>query len=724
MRFSAIHKLTSYLMVLSAVAALLLSPEISGLTATLTLLAIGVSWFVEPARFRLERYTAAWNVATTGVFLYLIADVFRGGSVITSGASFLLFVLVNKLFNRRTSKDYQQAYVVAFLILVVATTLNTNITYAICFALFILFTTWTLTLLHLRREMEENYLLKHSDDAQSEKVEVERILNSRRIVGGAFLAGTSLVSLGIVVCAALIFTLFPRIGFGLFLGHKRGGLAMVGFSERVELGHHGVVRDNPQVVMRVVFPDGKPRRALRWRGSAFDHYEGGVWSHGPLRTGRTRPVAPTEGLYIVNHAPGLPVGGFNAAFVRQHLVRQEIYLEPLDSTVIFAADRPVAVEVPRPVVGGRPFFVPRRGQLGEIRAAKMRTAGVRYWAYSHVSPVAPALLRKSPPIRDRRLSRFLQLPSRLPARIGELARRIAGDRPTVYDKVVAIERYLRTKYRYSLRLVHNRRLDPVDEFLFVTRRGHCEYYASAMTLMLRELGIHARNVNGFAGGEWNGVGGYLAVRQGDAHAWVEVLFAGVGWVAFDPTPAGGRPAQGAAGGILTKLGQLWDSVRLRWFRYVVEYDLGKQVSLVQGVRSLFRRAPGASGDSWLSRHWRTTLAAGLGLLALAWVVTWSRRRRARAPDGAPRPISQAAGLYQRLLKALARGGYVKGPGVTPREFAGELAAAGFGGSVLVERFTRCYYEVRYGGQELTPERGQELAEILREVRQAAGGGKR
>ena len=109
-----------------------------------------------------------------------------------------------------------------------------------------MFATWTLTLFHLRREMEENYLLKHSDGAQSERVEVERILNSRRIVGGAFLAGTSVVSLGIFVCATITFFLIPRFGFGFFAQRASGAAPItVGFSDRVDLGEYGLHQRQP-----------------------------------------------------------------------------------------------------------------------------------------------------------------------------------------------------------------------------------------------------------------------------------------------------------------------------------------------------------------------------------------------------------------------------------------------------------------------------------------------
>src|SRR5258706_154177 len=163
-------------------------------------------------------------------FAFLGADAL-GGEALSAGLRFLCFLLLNKLCIRRASRDYLQAYVVSFLMLVAGAALSSDLSYAGCFLAYVVFATWTLTLFHLRREMEENYLLKHSDGAQSERVEVERILNSRRIVGGAFLGATSVVSLGIFVVATMVFFLIPRFGFGFFVAHGRRGSTVVGFSD-------------------------------------------------------------------------------------------------------------------------------------------------------------------------------------------------------------------------------------------------------------------------------------------------------------------------------------------------------------------------------------------------------------------------------------------------------------------------------------------------------------
>src|SRR5262249_3815969 len=174
----------------------------------------------------------------------------------------------------------------------------------------------------------------------------------------------------------------------------------------------------------------------------------------------------------------------------------------------------------------------------------------------------------------------------------------------------------------------NRR-EPLDYFLFDRREGHCEYFSSAMAVMLRAVGIPSRNVNGFLGGEWNEYGKYVAVRSGDAHSWVEAYFEGVGWVTFDPTPAAQATARGA--GIPDRPRRRIGNLRLSWFRWVIEYDLGRQIGLFRSVGDALGLGKGGffrSGrfSRWVGAH-KVELA--LGMFALAGVVGAWRYLRAR-----------------------------------------------------------------------------------------------
>ena len=162
-------------------------------------------------------------------------------------------------------------------------------------------------------------------------------------------------------------------------------------------------------------------------------------------------------------------------------------------------------------------------------------------------------------------------------------------------------------------------------------------------------------------------------------------------------------------------------MRLRWFRYVVEYDLGKQVSLFRGVGRLLH--PGGK-EGWLRRHWRALAGGGALLLLLAGAIhLWRRRRR---PTAALAPSDRAGvptRLYRRMLRHLARVGHVKPQGSTPQEFVEQLGKSGIppDSVKLVDRLTRCYYQLRYAGVEADEARVRELKEALSAVQRSIPG---
>mgnify|MGYP001553570181 CR=1 FL=1 len=280
MRFAQAHKTTSYLMTFCAYMALVMSGELSELPVVLSFAALLASWFWEPPRIRFERYAKIWTGLSVAVFAYSVLSALAGADILLTGAEFLIYLTINKLFNRRACKDYQQIYILAFLMLVSSTVLNTQFTFGFFFLGFVITSTWALILFHLRREMEDNFLLKHSEDRASERVQVARILNSRRIVGRSFFVGTSMVSVTIFVVATLLFLMIPRIGFGLFFQKSRSSVTMTGFSDGVQLGNHGVIKNDNTVVMRVQVDDDYAVRMapyIHWRGVAFDLYENGLW---------------------------------------------------------------------------------------------------------------------------------------------------------------------------------------------------------------------------------------------------------------------------------------------------------------------------------------------------------------------------------------------------------------------------------------------------------------
>lgn len=714
MRFAVLHQLVSYLLVGASLLALALSEELSPWVTTATFAALPLSWWVQP-RPRGRWGPRLWTAATLALLAYTLLDVMVGDApALISGVNFLLFLVVNKLFNRRTSRDYLQLYVLSFVTLVAAAALNNDLSFALCFLLYVICATWSLILLHLRREMEENYLLRHTEpDAAGKRVEVQRILHSKRIVGGKFLLSTSLLSVSIFLVSSLLFLLFPRVGFGFLFGKSQRGASIAGFSERIELGSFGVIKDNPAVVLRVEIPDLPPQARLnwRWRGISFDRYDGRTWHKEragwkQLKRGRLpRSFLVEEG-----------------ADVRRAL-RATVFMEPVsESNVLFTAGRPLVVQLPekRTYAMGDPRYV-RRDAHGDLSLDGDPSLSVSYTLYFTRDEPSPEKLRAARGEVPRAIARrYLQLPS-LSADAWALAEKITRGHDTAYDRALALERHLRSSYGYTLEMRPNPDVSPLEDFLLVRKAGHCEYFSTAMVVLLRMLRIPARNVNGFLGGDWNRYGRFYTVRQGDAHSWVEAWLPGVGWVTFDPTPPGARGAR-AEDGILATISAWIDSLRLKWYKYVVEYDLAKQVGFFRGLAAWFREALSGTGLKEIASGVRDALWSPWGAVATAaalalvgWLL-WRRRQRRRAPgrraEVRRREISD---LYLRLLDVLRGCGYEKPPAQTPRDFARALARQHAPVAGPVRRFTEAYNRVRFGGRPLSDGELGDLRRLVRAV---------
>jgi transglutaminase-like putative cysteine protease len=325
--------------------------------------------------------------------------------------------------------------------------------------------------------------------------------------------------------------------------------------------------------------------------------------------------------------------------------------------------------------------------------------------------------------------RYLQLP-RVDPRIVDLARRVAGPAESNYARARAIESFLKDSYGYTLELPGVEATDPLAYFLFERKKGHCEYFASSMTVMLRTMGIPARVVNGFRGGEYNDLTGSYIVRERDAHSWVEAYFPEFGWVAFDPTPAG--PAVTSVVG-WKRLGLYLDAASEMWREWIINYDFSHQVRLsneisntTYNVQSAFRIRMFreyrrlvdrmAIAQRRMQRMSTAEMALACCLLALLLALpflpkSWRTLRQAllrRNPLLAPK--SAASFWYLRMLKRLARRGIRKIPAQTPVEFASSIADPCVREDVVV--FTRHYERARFAA---SVEDAEKLPELYAEM---------
>jgi transglutaminase-like putative cysteine protease len=490
--------------------------------------------------------------------------------------------------------------------------------------------------------------------------------------------------LAIVVCVAvlgtlglttLLFVLIPRVEAALPFG-ARSSRALTGFTDRVELGAFGALETDDAVAMRIRLPDGPIPESLvhhvRWRGVALDRFDGWFWTATPRRQTLLRAV------------DGAPVG-LGRVDGSVHMIAQEVFLEPIGTDTIFAIAPAVRVKVDGAI---------RLDDSGGLSVPVAR-ARLTYTVESALG--ARTLERLGPAGR----ARYLQLPALAP-RIPALARRITAGTANPAEAAQRLNLWLSRELRYSLDLERRTTLDPLEEFLFVRRAGNCEYFAAALAVMLRSVGIPARVVNGFQRGEWNPYGNYWVVRMRDAHSWVEAHIDGA-WITLDPSPRGETPPV-PIGGLTLYI----DGLRMRWYRYVVGWSRQDQVDAAGAVRRLAWSAP-------RTPHWapvtpsRRTLLLGVALgTAVVAALAWASRPSggARGPAGAPLPI-----FYARALRRLARRGLRPAPQETAQEFCTRVATAMPTIAAPLSRLTRAYEAERFGGHRPAPPEGRDLLDV-------------
>lgn len=607
-RLNVIFEVCLYLLVLLPTVMIGLGGSLGLALGAIFAVSVPLSWVANRRGWSSPRHAIGWNLVMLAFLVVTVAQVlFADLSALDGGIRFVVVLTVIRLFSRPTERDELQLITLSFLGVAAATTVNEDVTFGLLFGAYVLLGTFTLAVFHLRSELRARPRLALAERQPS-------------LTGGYF--GVLMVMGGFILAVSVgIFFTFPRIGLGFFAPQERDGVSMAGFSDNVELGGHGRIRDNPQVVMRVEFPDGEfdEMSNIHWRVMTFDQYDGRSWSRTLPDRGRGLPI--DDGVSDLSRV-------FDSTGPSQTL---EIYLEPLGTDLL---------PVIRPSHGlrlGTTDFVMRWGpRAGHVR--RDAYDDIHHTIESELGIAYMLTLSEGRELRpDRRTPRreFLQLPELTP-RVRELAATITRDAVTNREKADAVHEAMR-QYDYTTDLppVGD---DPIDAFLFETRRGHCEYFATATVLLLREAGVPTRLVNGFLGGRWNNVGEYLAVRQGDAHSWAEYWDPDRGWTQLDTTPATDRLDQQS----LTELARaVFDSMRLRWVKWVIEYDLNAQIDAFRKLAAVLMSADAASTPSTSRRpmamktestgNWRDALLIG-GLATLLFAAFHRTRRRRRRRD--------------------------------------------------------------------------------------------
>ncbi|MCZ6688416.1 MAG: DUF3488 and transglutaminase-like domain-containing protein [Planctomycetota bacterium] len=503
-------------------------------------------------------------------------------------------------------------------------------------------------------------------------------------------------ALMVLAAGGAIFLAVPRVGAGAF-GTTRGrATSMIGFGDSVRLDDIGQILDNPEVVMQVVT---EPLTVAKlWRGKVFDSYDGSQWK--PLRSAMPW-IAQRRGTreFLLDYQADSPgrQGGTR--------VTQTIALNPIEPKVIFACLNPSRIRFLTPP--------PRELRLDGARAITTKKSRGHTIAYEVTSRLPDIHLAAG--VREDEINKtsWLSLDSKaidIP-RYRKLAAKIVRDAEaeSPYEKARAIERYLQEEGRFGYTLdrpaKHPDAKEPVESFLFYNKQGHCQYFASAMVLLLRAIEIPSRVVNGFRDGDWNPLGNFYLVRQRHAHSWAEVEFGSkVGWIPMDPSPSGGVPNLAFA---FQSLGNFVDYLRYQWVTRVITYNFEDQASALRWISDRLDRVKDSfvvvlSSIKNLSPVW--------WILAAALVVAPLIRRRALGGKPGWRATSPRVSFYRELVRALSRRGFERNKGETPMEFAGRVRVEGVVG------ITDAYYRVRFGGRVLSREETSRIRGVLSAIR--------
>lgn len=604
----------------------------------------------------------------------LFRSIAGGGDVVVPVVDLLLLLLATETLRPLPAGSETRIHALAFALLLASTAYRPGVAFAPAFVAFVVLATASLLVGHLRGRADE---------------EATREVPDRRTL--ATMSGA--LAAAVLAASIVVFVAFPRVSRGW--ANRGRGLAssVAGFSDAVSLAEHGArIRSNPEIVLRVEFPDGRPPdvAGLHWRGRSYDRFDGIRWSRS-----RDLPLSSPRPHWYDRRWPGPER-------------RTEIYAAPLDSNVLFSLHPVVAITA-------KPGIHPLVDNAGDLRY--LGSGMPVYTVVSRTGRPPPDSLRDSRGRLSPSARHYLRLPE-LPDRVAALADSLVAGSADRYERVRRIRDWLAGEFAYTRELPATAGEATLEHFLFERRAGHCEYFSTAMAVLLRSVGIPARNVNGFLGGDWNEFGGYLAVTQNDAHSWVEAWFPGYGWVPFDPTPAGSGEGGSAAGGFWP--GRfLVDGLQHGWSKWVLDYDPDVQTGLLGRAREMVAgasspRSDEGSGDGFpLPGGW--LVVGGLLTAAAATVVL----RRLLGGRGEGRGF--ATRLYLAARRAYRRKGFPVPSSVPPLGFLRELERAGAPGRDDARRLVRLYLALRFGDREPGDAPRAAMEGFLDDVRRALDG---
>lgn len=702
-------RVSSACLVLAGYLALASVPEYGILLMAIPLLAI----LFGPLGEWLDSHAAAYRWLSKGllfVCLIVIPFAVAGMPLLHAVIALIIFVQVYILLHRRTLSEYYYLYLMAFFLLLAACVQEPQSWVGIAMALFLFSAVWAFLSLRLYVEATRPGTVSAAEILRL-NVEPGPGLSSRPVFSVGMVFSISLLSLCALALTAAVFWVAPRTEAGFL---RRGPNAVQrAESRQLDLDRMRGAGTDESLVMSVRFPR-EPGQILAnedllyWRAYTLAKYHQGQWSKAPLEDD-LEPA--TRIARSRNHSKEYSDNVFRVPFEGVETLVQDIYLKEWAPLGVPSLDLVQKADVTR----GRETKRLAWDSLNDYTMVFPwdTPSSIVYLAASEIRTPDPERLRATGDDYIDTVSKadydLLTHQELLPETIA-LAKGMVRNATNTYDRVDTLCGWLQgSAFLYTRSPPVYPEGNGIDHFIMRDRRGDCQYYASALVLMVRALGIPARLVCGYHGGQWNRQDRSYVVRKSMAHAWTEVYFPDYGWVRFDPTPSSALIPANPGARLARFLTRLSTRTELFWIQEVIRFDHGRQAAWFRNLRlGLFNGLPLSALGSrnpfvpgWLalgSIAFPALLAVGLfGYLGGRYL----SRKAARSSHFVPITADQrrATRLYTKFRHKLHKSG-LGVDGNSAGEIADELEQRDWQGLEEAQWLLRAYQEARFGGRPL------------------------
>ncbi len=728
-----------------------------------------LSWYVVegPGGKPLPRWMINLGVLlATGWLFFTQAPPARAPLIMSLG-EFILCIQLLKMYELKKNRDWAQLMVLSLMQMICASIISAEIIYGLLLVAYLILTLLTVLLFQLKIGHDEVLEAAAKQAPINHPTVGPRPLFTRghRRHFNLLAAACGITCIGISTC---VFIAMPRGRGGGMLGDWQAPTrhAESGFENKVELGSGHITTSRvPILNVRLMQGDrdiGSREYTFLLRGSALDEYD--PRTH---RWTRSRAAAKSDIEIAVERETPVALAD-PARFRGRDLVKQFITLRAGTKGVLLAAFQPVRLQSDalksasfsaRDQVLGTRQTTPDGFQytIDAIRDENLSDAYLARWSRSFAPPaIEGGTVSGAAHTLDFNWSAYARNPVVEDPRVRSLTesvmsaaklRRAADAEWDPIDLRIAatVERYLQSQYSYTLDLPEMRAgAEPICTFLFENRRGHCEYFASAMCSMLRSVGLRSRVITGVRATEYNPVGGYYVVRQKNAHAWVEVWDDNAGWRTFDPSPqASIEELQRPGNGLLASIRDFYEYLEFQWINNVITYDDLQRNSVIvnidqnlSGLTAMARRIAAFFEAVAAALH-QYQLMGAIGYLALGAAfllviaLTWLLVRRIMRRRSAirqlqldavsrrdQRRLARQLDFYLNMLRILDRAGHSKPIWQTPAHFAARLVTGHPDRFTAVVPLTDLFYEIRFGGRPLDSTRARLIQQHLDQLRRS------